>query len=368
DLDTNSIVIKESMVDKFASSEILSATLSKYISDSEDVMLPLESTYEVGMVQGETQNVMHHSEENNELQSILFTLIDVFGTDPLNTGEKSVVIQDIKTDNLILNLETKKKIKESKVLQATLSHYITDKASSGLIIPADDTIIESMAIIGYDGLKNIIMANELENLIDAAFHLFGKEDTLKVNEIISEHIMIDKEAIEHITISKIFNTTIMDSLLKEKDLVIPVVEGKITAVPQLLNPDSICIDVDKNEIKYLLTALIDTIGTDGKIDTSAIQISHIHLTDGLDLSRSEILSATLGNKILSTSDFEIPSDCIRTNVLIHSLDNTNETKDLIYTTDLSQLFDSIFCLVDELNINSGQSDLNMDDIVFTKDN
>ncbi|MDE7100411.1 MAG: hypothetical protein K2O05_00985, partial [Anaeroplasmataceae bacterium] len=368
DFDTNNIVIKESMVEPLTVSEILCTTLSKYLADSEDVMIPCESAYLEKMVQGNEQYILYHSEEQKELQSILYTLIDVFGTDILNTGEKSVVIKDINTENLILNLETKEKVKESKILQATLSHYITDSKDTGLIIPADNAILNPMEIIGFDGLKNVIEANELDSLLDSCFQLFGEGDTLKVNEIKSEHVMIDKEKIKHITNSKIMNTTIMDSMLNDEDLIVPAVENRIVEINQLMDPNLTCVIVEKDEIDYLLNSLIDMIGTDGVIDASAIQISHIHITSSIDVSRSEILSATLGNKILGVDEFDIPRECVLSSVTVLSKKANSGTKDLINVDDLSQLLDSIFCLVNELNIDSGQSDLNMDDIVFTKDN
>lgn len=363
---TEQIAIKESMVEPMIQSVILCSTFSKYMIDSEYVVVPKVSVYEETLVDQSKHFIVQHTEENNELKTILYTLIDVFGHIEEGDTEKSVKIQGIKTEDMVFTQEMKEKVRDSVVLQASLSYQLIYKGQNNVIIPYEEQILENIEAVSFENAIYMIEINELIELLNVGIHLFGDGNSLKISEMKTEHIMIHKDQVHLITQSVIMNTTIMDGMLSMGDMVIPRVNGKITAVDRLEHPEERCLRIEQDEIEYLLTTLIDVLGTDSQIDTSAIQTSRMFISKDIDITRSEILAATLGSKIIETNEFNIPLDCMNLNVEIVKKSLEITTQDLIQTTALKEFLDGLFSLVDHVTIAYGKSDIDMDDIALTK--
>ncbi len=361
----NSLILKEFMLIELLKSEIICATMSDYITTSESIVVPKTATEPMELVNKEASNMIHHTEQDPELSNMLHALMSVFGEQKEGETEKSLDIKNVSTDHLILTVEDKEEIKKSLVLQATLSKYIIDQSSQGIIIPKDDSILTKIAVVNHEEEQTIIQSNELDCFLDSAFALFAVDGKLDVNQIKADNIFIKKTDITEITKSVIMNTTMLDQMIGiDENMIVPIVDNEIIGFERLNLPDQRCYKVTSSEMSYLLSALIDMIGTNDQIKTTEIHVTNIKINATIDVTKSRILAATLGNKILVINDLKIPQEVVYSQP-IATKDTTSINKDLILTDELKKLTDSLFSMVDEVQINNGVSNIDVNSLTLS---
>ncbi len=363
-----SLILKESMISELIKSEIICATMSDYITTSESIVVPKASTEPIELVNKEASNMIHHSDIDPELYNMLCALMSVFGEQKEGETEKSLDIKNVSTDHLILTVEDKEEIKKSLVLQATLSKYIIEKSSQGIIIPKDDLILTKIAVVNYEEEQTIIQTVELDCFLDSAFALFAEDGKLNINQIKVDNIYIQKTDITEITKSVIMNTTMLDQMIGiDENMIVPIIENEIDGFERLNYMDQQCYKVTSSEMSYLLSALIDMIGTNDQIKTTEIQISNIRINSNIDVTKSHILAATIGNKLMNINVFTIPNKEVYSQAIAQK-DAASINKDLILTDELKKLTDSLFSMIDDIQINNGASNIDINTLTLSTSN
>lgn len=305
----DNIKIKESTMDKITTSAILSATLSKYMTDSKDIIIPKLSASKEMLTNGNEAYIIHHTADNNELGQLLHLMMNLFGTTPQGATEKELDVKHVDTSNLVIDSTSKNLVVESLIMRATVSNYLTTNEEQGIIIPNDDTIIEDVDVVNNEQKKSILTKIELDSLLDIAFDLFAEEDKLNVSHIQADSIVITKENAPIISQSEIINATIVDNLLDNSDIIIP--SHMVTDYLIINETSKMCYVIQQqSELESFLCGMIDMIGENGKISTGSINIGKITIDQNVANSRSTIIHATLGSKLMGFEELVIPTSVV----------------------------------------------------------
>ena len=353
-IDVDNIKITKSKLNAIKASEIIVATISAYLTDIEQIVIPVASTELTKLSNDDEIYVLKHSQDEDELGEILDFVIDLVGTG--EGDNKEVVVSNIEFNAANITEDNKEKILESSILSATISNTIITSVSSSLVIPS--TSVVSMETCKKENnefiKKNVFVRtqdkDELAELLDLVFELFGTGEEgnkeISIDGINADEIKITKSLAAKLSKSDIINATIADKLVAIDSIVVPA-----TAI------ESDCDDytntkkaylIRQSELNNLFDKLIDLIGTNGKLDVSNIDLDKEIVLDNSLLENSEILSATISNQITGVESLVIPTTAIDLDVDLYN----NTTTDLIKNSELKSLIDLIIEILGEENTNT----------------
>ena len=380
-INVDGLKLDESKIDKISSSTIFTATISTIISTTE-LIIPIEEAEYIEMAKGGREYIL----SNSELNSILKTFLEMFGTD--GTNGKELDVNNINLSNFIIDKDVRDKIVESPVIRATVSNYLI-KEDMGIIIPKIDKTIVDIQVVGNAKTHQSITKDELAAFLDAAIELFGTENDgkkeLNINNIEVSNFKINEDTIKVICDtdennqdpkpSNIINSTITCELAKIEELVIPFRRDNDDLVTLTLNAtnNSSCALI--NNMERFLDDMLTMLGTENEegqkeLDTNNLSAMNIKLDKKNKLD--PILEASIGNVLLENDDILIPVNSVSDIEVLAYLNGevTKRSKKSIDSKEFEAFKNSLIEVLGEngeLNINL-DSGIDVGKMVLYKDN
>lgn len=304
-INVDDLKLDEEKIDKISSSTIFTATISTIISTTE-VIIPVETAIYAEMADGKRDYIL----ENKELNNLLKTFLEMFGSVNTVTEKKELDVNNIDLSNFIIDQEVKDKIVETAVLRATISNYLITN-DLGVVIPKIKGTIDEIQVVGSDTLHNSITKGELESFLDAAIELFGIEEdgekVLNINKIDTSDFIINDENAVILGSSNIINATVTQELASLQELVIPVKDNDedIVSLATSAKDNTSCAII--KDITGFMTNMLDVLGGEEReINPSNLSTINIKLIKGNEIDG--ILWATISNELLGNDDILIPDD------------------------------------------------------------
>ena len=335
------------LVDLIESSDILRATLSKFVIDMS------KGSDAVIVVPDQAIETIDGCEllKADEFEAVLDVLYDL-GFEEISTS----LTLDLTVGNLKNASES---INNSMVLRATVAKFIT---------PVEEIVIPDQAKeVGVYTVNNeeieVIKKTELTNLIIVLDKLLGSDATFESIEL-NLTVGDIQDALHEVENSTILMATISDLAVGLDAVVVP---DEAT--------DNLSYTVDNNKIKvlydYELEALVNTLvtllGKDTSVDNISLDITIGKLKASLeDIKESSILKATLTDKIVELDVVVVPDQAVDKEH--YSIDGNKIP--VIYNDELDSLIETMVTLIGEdktvenisLDITLGKLDLSLNDI------
>ena len=335
------------LVDLIESSDILRATLSKFIIDMSQgsdavIVVPdqaIETIDECKLL------------KVNEFEAVLDALYDL-GFEEISTS----LTLDLKVGDLKNAVDS---INNSIVLRATITKFAADVEQ--IIVP--DQAKETNEYTANNEKISVLKKSELENLVVVLDKLLGSETTF-------ENISLDltvgdiKSSLTEIKSSLVLKATISDLAVGLDAVIVP---------DQATDNNSYSVDNEKVKVLYdeelesLVNTLVSLLGEDASIETISLDITINKLKASLEsIKQSSILKATLTDKVTELDVVIVPDQ---------ASDNTTYTVDsvsipVIYNNELDGLVNTLAELLDgdtsieniSLDITLGQLKSSLDSI------
>ena len=335
------------LVDLIESSDILRATLSKFVIDMSN------GSDAVIVVPDQAIETIDGCKllKADEFEAVLDVLYDL-GFEEISTS----LTLDLTVGNLKNASES---INNSMVLRATVAKFIT---------PVEEIVIPDQAKeVGVYTVNNeeieVIKKTELTNLIIVLDKLLGSDATFESIEL-NLTVGDIQDALHEVENSTILMATISDLAVGLDAVVVP---DEAT--------DNLSYTVDNNKIKvlydYELEALVNTLvtllGKDTSVDNISLDITIGKLKDSLeDIKESSILKATLTDKIVELDVVVVPDQAVDKEH--YSIDGNKIP--VIYNDELDSLIKTMVTLIGEektvenisLDITLGKLELSLEDI------
>lgn len=354
-INVDGLKLDESKIDKISSSTIFTATISTIISTTE-LIIPIEEAEYIEMAKGGREYIL----SNSELNSILKTFLEMFGTDGANGKELDV--NNINLSNFIIDKDVRDKIVESPVIRATVSNYLI-KQNVGVVIPKLSNTIVDIQIVGNAATHQSITQLELGSFLDAAIELFGTEregkKELNIQNINVSNFVINDNNVDILGSSNIINATITKELARIQELVIPVNDGEKDIIEIALNAmdnTSCAVIID---IIGFMKNMLDILGGESR-EINPNNLSSIDIKMSKNENIDGILWATISSELLNNDDILIP-DNNQTITNVEVLTSSNEevlkvSRKLITLTQFNEFKNS---LIEVLGKN-GELELSLD--------
>ena len=351
-INVDGLKLDESKIDKISSSTIFTATISTIISTTE-LIIPIEEAEYIEMAKGGREYIL----SNSELNSILKTFLEMFGTD--GTNGKELDVNNINLSNFIIDKDVRDKIVESPVIRATVSNYLI-KQNVGVVIPKLSNTIVDIQIVGNAATHQSITQLELGSFLDAAIELFGTEregkKELNIQNINVSNFVINDNNVDILGSSNIINATITKELARIQELVIPVNDGEKDIIEIALNAmdnTSCAVIID---IIGFMKNMLDILGGESReINPNNLSSIDIKLVKGDDIYG--ILWATISSELLNNDDILIP-DNNQTITNVEVLTSSNEevlkvSRKLITLTQFNEFKDALVEVLGEEEVIDG---------------
>ena len=354
-INVDDLKLNEEKIDKISSSTIFTATISTIISTTE-VIIPVETAIYAEMADGKRDYIL----ENEELNNLLKTFLEMFGSVNTVTEKKELDVNNIDLSNFIIDQEVKDKIVETAVLRATISNYLITN-DLGVVIPKIKGTIDEIQVVGSDTLHNSITKDELGSFLDAAIELFGIEEdgekVLNINKIDTSDFIINDENALILGGSNIINATITQELASIDELAIPVKDedgNSIATLTSNAKDNTSCAIID--DITGFMDNMLDVLGgTEREINPSNLSTINIKLVKGDDIDG--ILWATISKELLNTDDILIPdnNETIEYVDLLTSINGgiSTSSKELITNKQLNEFKDALVEVLGEEEVIDG---------------
>ena len=347
-INVDDLKLDEEKIDKISSSTIFTATISTIISTTE-VIIPVETAIYAEMADGKKDYIL----ENNELNNLLKTFLEMFGSVNTVTEKKELDVNNIDLSNFIIDQEVRNKIVETAVLRATISNYLITN-DLGVVIPKIKGTIDEIQVVGSDTLHNSITKDELGSFLDAAIELFG---IFIINNKIRCVNLINDENAVILGSSNIINATITQELASIDELAIPVKDedgNSIATLASNAKDNTSCAIID--DITGFMDNMLDVLGgTEREINPSNLSTINIKLVKGDDIDG--ILWATISKELLNTDDILIPdnNETIEYVDLLTSINGGISTlsKELITNNQLNEFKDALVEVLGEEEVIDG---------------
>ena len=312
-----SIELKEDnsdLIDLIEDSDILRATLSKFILDmsegADSVIIVPDQAIEV---KGGC-NLL----EVIEFEAVLDALYDL-GFEEISSSSLSF---ELTVGQLKGSLTS---INNSKILLATISDKIIPV--EGIIVP-DQALHTSYSVNGEN--ISVLKTTEIENLVNALAVILGESSSItNINLDLTTGSLQD--AITYINNSSILKTTIADKIIPLTSIIVPdeVVEDNIYSKGTTYYPV-----LKDAELKGLVDALVILLDESTNINNLDLDLKVKQLKESMNsINASGILRATISDKIVNNSSMSVPTDAYDVEIYHH---NGSEIK-LLSKTELQAL-------------------------------
>ena len=368
-VNVDDLKLDEAKIDKITSSTIFTATISNFVGGTE-VIIPVNDGTENVAVHAEMANgTKVYILTNDELNSLLKTFLEMFGND--ENGTKVLDINNINLDNFIIDQEMKNELLNSAVLKATISNYLIK--TDGIVVPKMNGVTSEIQVVGSTNLHTTIAKEELENFIDAAIELFGKDndgiagnDELNINNVNTSNFIINDKNIITLGKSFIINATVTQELAKIEELVVPIINDNNEEIVLMLlsaKDNTSCAII--KDIQAFMNDMLDILGGEKReINPADLTSINIELVQGDDLDG--ILWATISKQLMDNENVLVPINAKTIQeVDVLALSNGEVitlSKELITTEQCNEFKDTLIEVLGEekdgkkvfnLNLNSG---------------
>ena len=317
-INPDDISLKQSEINDILESSIFNATMSdKLVSYDSVVVLtscaPLSEVY---------NSSNKHLIEKEELKNLFASLFEIFDTD-------EIIINEIenKIDDLVITQEDVNVIFNSDILYATISSKIVDM--DGLLM-AEEIILKNQSSIS--GSVDLVTKDELENYFNAAIYINGD---IHVND----EVNVSDLTFTQDKVSKALESVILKDTIADK---VNVAELYVSV--NLLETKDIYKDgsyqlIIQDELEKLFAGLFAMLGdevTFAEVETA--NYSTIRQDSKDIILESEILNATISQKILVLDSLTVPSNVkVANKVYLNKTENTE-----IAVEQTKKLFDALF--------------------------
>lgn len=329
-MDMNSFELVESDINAIQNSAILTATLSSYILDVQEIKVPVSVIDTITVVgkEGQTEMAVLQSGTNSEFDALMKSLFDLFGI--VENGENKISIVDLTNMNfneLQISQDATENMLKSQILCATLTTQLT--AITELVVPMN-VLGEEQSFYNQEVKGYITDVVELKNILDNLFNLFGtfvdNERVVSIAEIDIQNLELKESDVTSLVSSKILVATVSENILNVDALTIPT--RVLTVDVPTYGGNNVCIiesESSTSEMMRLFNALFSLVGEKNAeseertlkllgIDVSGLIIKQSELDELLE---SEILAATISANILEQTDIIIPMDTLEMGVEIY---------------------------------------------------
>lgn len=294
-----------------SASLIIRATITDKLNNNESIEIP--------NIAYDSNNLIKQEEVDN----LITALVDVLGKE--TTINNITNIEDTKISAFKENTTA---ISKSSIFRATITKKLND--NNDIVIPK----------ASYDE-NSLITQTEVDSLITALVDVLGDNTTINnINNIDDIKLSRFKDNLQNINNSLIFRATITNKLENNENIEMPA-----SLACENINGDML---IKKDELKYLITSLVDVLGNESAINN--INIDNIKLQklsqSANDIKESYILRSTMTKKISDVNGVVYPNEA-------------NDENNIISKTEIVNVLDSLNVLFDGKDINSLTSGDNM---------
>ena len=331
--------LKNSLTD-IKQSKILMATISSFVDDVEEVVVP-DQAFEVGYTLNSSAIDVVKTEE---LDHLVNTLVELLGAD----ATFDTISLDLTVGDLENSLDD---ITQSKILMATISKFINEV--NEIIVP--DQALDT----GYtvdEVVIDVLKDTELEGLVNTLVTLLGADatvDTISLDLTISEL----QGALDDIKQSTVIMATLSDIIVDVEMIVIPdqAMENDYYTVDDVYIP--MLLD---DELDSLVNTLADLMDPNEKVDHIELELSVGTLRDSLtNIKKSSILMATISDMIVPLEEVVVPDQA--TDNETYSVNNTKIR--VLKKTELDSLVNALVVLLGEnASVDNIQLDLTIGEL------
>lgn len=318
---------------------------------------------------GDQETTYITSDELNATFNAL-TVLDITDVEGLSMDLTILNRLGTELDPTILDTNKSNQLWESAIITATISKFIVDSDTNGLIeVPYVNELNNPVRIISAHDSTEYIEGTELNNLLKAVLSLnltnFNNIDTLSLTTILNNRVTLLDSCIIQATVSK--------QIIDLPGGVIQIPEVQEDNVTEVLvtrgDPGEEYTYIKRSELDYLLDSLqvlniSDINGFDGEVDLSLLQAPNAVDT----IAQSTILQATISKQVidmennLSTSTVVVvpymnPAD----DELLRKTVGVNNPKELIVRDEVKALLNGFVALEFE-DINSVQAAIDVENL------
>ncbi|MDE6584176.1 MAG: hypothetical protein K2K15_02125, partial [Anaeroplasmataceae bacterium] len=276
--------IKKKDIPVLIDSNILNATLSRKVTNVEDLVIPMSIVDPAETVLGTMEYVLTSLEASHLLESIFV----IAGTEELAVNDFSSLM-----NTFDLNSEKIDTLLESIILQATLSKNFME--GTNLVIPS--VVLETIPVLHGENTSQIIK-EELEIFFDAIFATTDNSISGTAFDLEQMNLPTTYETASAMTNSLIISATLSSNVMTE-DSIVKIVDEVLT--PYEFN-QAFTVEpyIKQEELTYLLLALTNGMGKTNPTQLSFDDIAIPTETAARQaLVDSLIIRTTISEKVLN---------------------------------------------------------------------
>lgn len=368
--------ISETDINACRKSKIFSTAISDIISETGIIVIPLDATEQVSIVEMKGKNVSNrildvegddNLSANDEFDNFLNCLYTFLGEG--EEGNRTIDISNFNTSKLVLNSKNIELITSSTIFTATLSTKITEisEGNSGaaeVLIPVDNNVVKYVEMVD-ETKQYILLKSELEKTLKSFVELFGtenietKEKELNINSIKLDNFIITEKVKQDILDSAILCATISNFLIKEDfGIIVPALTDTVRNV-QVIGSDSLKTIIIDSQLENFLNIAMELFGTENtetkekELNINSINTSNFVIKGGEDgnielLSSSNIINATITQELAKLEDLVLPIKDEEGNSYVQIISTASGTKQCGIITNMAEF------LNDMVNILGGE--------------
>ena len=365
--------ISETDINACRKSKIFSTAISDIISETGIIVIPLDATEEVSIVEMKGKNVSNrimdvegddNLSQNDEFDNFLNCLYTFLGEG--EEGNRTIDISNFNTSKLVLNSKNIELITSSTIFTATLSTKITEisEGNSGaaeVLIPVDNDVVKYVEMVD-ETKQYVLLKEELEKTLKSFVELFGtensvtKEKELNINNIKLDNFIITEKVEQDILDSAILCATISNYLIKEDiGIIIPALTDTVRSV-QVIGSDSLKTIIRDSQLENFLNIAMELFGTENSVtkekelNINNINTSNFVIKGGEDgniglLSSSNIINATITQELAKLEDLVLPIKDEEGNNYVQIISTASGTKQCGIITDMSNFLDNMVTIL-----------------------
>ncbi|MDE7162007.1 MAG: hypothetical protein K2N65_04525, partial [Anaeroplasmataceae bacterium] len=329
--DLFNLMFRKDAIPIILNSKILVSTISKRMSNIDEIDIPRSVTTDTLYVEREEDGFIVHTSELDQLFTAMFVIFD---TD-------TIMVNDMQQHltGLELSKDSVDSITNSSILRATISTRLAE--ANQTVILEDNVELEELVNFILIGS---IRKEELVRFLNGIF-LIIHNDKIVIDEINQQmsSIVLSKEDISTILQSDILHSTISNKVTKNDELVVPV----STTTSKLAIDGTWKNILNKDELNALIDAMFVLLNTEN-IEINALNTSLQTLIlnqSKIDAAlQSVVLQATISNNFINAESLTIPHIVLEPFYTIQY-----EEKEKIVYEELIALFAAIFATTDTIS-------------------
>ena len=350
ELDLTVGALKNSLND-IKQSKILMATISKFIVDVEEIIVPDQVLDDSYTLNNEEIDVL----TTIELDGLVNTLVTLLGED--------ATVESVSLNLTIGELQDSlDDIKSSKVLMSTLSDVIVKLEE--IIVP--DQALDKVTYTVNATPISVLHDDELDGLINTLASFMDENEKV-------DHIELEistgtlHNSIDDIKQSKILMATLSDIIVDLEEIIVP---DQVLNNSYTLNSETIKVLYDE-ELDSLVEALVVLLGEEAAVGNISLDLTIGELQDSLDdIKSSKVLMSSLSKVIVELDAIIVPDQAL--DKVNYTVDNTSIS--VLYDDELDGLINTLASFIDEnekvdhieLEISTGKLQSSLNDIKHSK--